>query len=48
MIGVVLSAVLISLAEPVWAARKGVPTRRVGGGTRLAQPCLDQPNRLTR
>ncbi len=35
-------ALTIALADPALAGRKGVPGRRVGGGTRIAAPHLDQ------
>ena len=37
-IGLTLIALVAVLAEPALAARKGVPGRRVGGGTRWSAP----------
>ncbi|MEX0272363.1 hypothetical protein AB3R30_24925 [Leptolyngbyaceae cyanobacterium UHCC 1019] len=37
-IGLSLLAILFSTAEPSFAGKDGVPSRRVGGGTRWTQP----------
>ncbi len=37
-IGLSLIALIVSLAEPAIAGRQGVPSRRVGGGTRWSAP----------
>lgn len=41
-VGFSLLAILFSAAEPSFAGRDGVPSRRVGGGTRWTQPKLKQ------
>jgi hypothetical protein len=41
-IGLSLLAIFFSAAEPSFAGGDGVPSRRVGGGTRWTQPKLKQ------
>ncbi len=37
-----ISAFMVAMAEPAMAGRKGVPGRRVGGGTRVTAPLIQE------